>query len=57
MLMRDLIRAAKEYDIAHRPFGKNWTSVPDSQVARLLIGAKIAAESDEQRQDTPDKQE
>jgi hypothetical protein len=42
MKMADLIKAAKEYDLEHRPFGQNWTSVPDSQVARLLAGAALA---------------
>ena len=43
----ELVAAAKKYDFDTRPKG-NWTSVPDSQVARLLTGARIYSE---QRQD------
>jgi hypothetical protein len=41
--MEDLVKAAKDYDFYNRP-QRDWKSVPDSQVARLLVGAKIAIE-------------
>lgn len=41
MKMDELVKAARTYDFENRPKG-NWQSVPESQVARLLTGAKIA---------------
>jgi hypothetical protein len=34
------IKAAQDYDLAHRRWG-NWGRVPDEQVARLLAGADL----------------
>ncbi len=42
MKLEDLIRAAQKYDLENSPRDRNWSRVPDSQVARLLIGAKLA---------------
>lgn len=53
MKMHDLVHAAQEYDRTHRPREGNWRRVADSQVARLLRGAKLALEEErenEQRQ-------
>lgn len=36
--MTAMVRAAKTYDHDNRPRG-NWSSVPDNQVGRLIIGA------------------
>jgi hypothetical protein len=62
MRMADLVKAAKEYDLKMRPFGQTWTSVPDSQVARLLTGASLAhqgklADIIQAEAGHPDKQE
>jgi hypothetical protein len=50
--IEDLVKAAQKYDLENRPYRQNWQRVPDSQVARLLTGARIAKEQ-EQRQATP----
>lgn len=49
MKMEDLVRAAQEYDLENRPRDRNWSRVPDSQVARLITGAWKRAK----RQDIP----
>jgi hypothetical protein len=47
MTMEELVMAAQKYDLEHRPEGLPWNRVPDSQVARLLLGAKIASRGGE----------
>jgi hypothetical protein len=42
--MYALVRAAKTYDHDYRPKSGNWSSVPDYQVARLILGALGALE-------------
>jgi hypothetical protein len=49
MKMEDLVRAAQEYDWQNRPRDGSWTRVKDSQVARLLLGAKLAINADVSR--------
>lgn len=48
MRMEELIKAAQDYDLKNRPKNQSWARVPDSQVARLLNGARLA--EDNQRQ-------
>jgi hypothetical protein len=44
-----LVQSAQVYDLDHRPMMENWTRVPDEQVLRLLLGARIAQHTAKQR--------
>jgi hypothetical protein len=42
-----LVAAAQAYDVGHRPASLlSWTRVPDDQVLRLLLGARLSRETD-----------